>query len=71
MTLTEDRQKAIREALDALVSCAEQARDATDTEAAKRALNTAWYAVHRATETIIDAEKATRREALDNLEAAA
>lgn len=68
MNLSPERQEAIAATLAALVECAERARDASDTEAAKRALNNVWYAAHHATETIIEAEKATRREALDGLE---
>ena len=71
MNLSPERQEAIAATLAALVECAERARDASDTEAAKRALNNVWYAAHHATETIIEAERATRREALDKLEAAA
>jgi hypothetical protein len=61
MTLTDERRAHVKRRLDAVVSLA----------AAKRALNAAWFAIHDATTAINEAEQATRREALQNVERAA
>jgi predicted ATP-grasp superfamily ATP-dependent carboligase len=71
MTLTDERRAHVKRRLDAVVSLAETARDEGDLAAAKRALNAAWFAIHDATTAINEAEQATRREALQNVERAA
>lgn len=68
MTPSLTNQTRIREALASVVEHAEDARDATDLAAIKRALNEAWFAIHDAQQVLSRVEEDTRRAALDKLE---
>lgn len=71
MKLSEDRSDAISSAIREIGNRVHDATLAPDTEAARQALNAVWFATHRATQLINDAEEATRREALAKLGEAA
>jgi hypothetical protein len=68
LTLSHDRSDTASAAIREVCRKAQEASLAPDTEAAKRALNAVWQAVHKAQDTINTVERETRRDALANLE---
>lgn len=64
MTLSDARQQTVNDALRRIRSEADAACAASDLDAAKAALNRVWFAVHDAHDTLTEAERETRREAL-------
>jgi hypothetical protein len=64
LKLSPERADAVAKAIRAVTHKAHQAEQATDTVAARKAMNEVWFAVHDAQQLLNDAEKATRDEAL-------
>lgn len=71
MTLPPTASGQVDAALRAVTEAAQTAQDTSDLEAAKRALNAVWWAVHDATETLNRAERETRFQPTFNVEKAA
>lgn len=68
MKLSPDRTDAVSRAIREIGRCVHDATNAPDTEAARKALNAVWFATHKAQELLNDVERATRDEALRQLE---
>lgn len=71
MIVLATKQGNVEQALVQVMDLATAARNAPDLDAAKKALNEVWFAVHIAQEALIDADKATREAALQAMERAA
>lgn len=71
MTMSDLHQSLVTASLDAVVKQASDARNASDLDAMRKALNAVWFATHQAQEAVTAAERETRREALAQLEPAA
>lgn len=71
LKLSPDRTDAISAAIREIGRRVHLATLASDTEAARKALNEVWFATHDAQALINAAERATRDEALNRLETAA
>jgi hypothetical protein len=67
MNLSRAANTRIRAAVHAVATRAHEAEMAPDLDAMKRALNEVWHAVHDARETINQAERETREDALARL----
>lgn len=57
-----------RDGLSRTARAVQDATNAPDTEAARKALNAVWFATHNAQQLLNDVERATRDEALRQLE---
>lgn len=69
--LSPDRSDQISKAMRRIAATVQDAINAPDTEAARKALNAVWNATHDAQQLINDAEREARTAALAKLENAA
>ena len=67
LALSPDRSDAVSKAIREIGRKVHEATLASDTAAARKALNEIWWAVHEAAERLNEAEAATRDEALAQL----